>query len=288
VTRPHHATKVLCGHAVLPRPCLAYSFGSAGDTNFERALKKVAPHCDIHTFDPTLSPVAMKKVQAAEVEGILKFHAMGLATFNGFLNLSYGKARPRPCPVRTMRTIKEGLGHLGRTVDVLKIDIESAEHRLFSGGRFAGQAGTERQSFVGKAGQVQLEVHARAFHDLLPIVRALRHDGLMLFHKDPSVCRYGCSEVAFVSAAQAFRAFKAAHSQCDPAFHPDAARSQESHEAALAHRERAAEMERLRGELAEVQGQVTSLTKELVQRGAGSAAPPAASGWWGWLAAPPA
>ena len=53
--------------------CLVYSLGSKGDTSFEDDMMN-STACDVHTFDPTLSPEALKVVQSKDK---LHFHPVG-------------------------------------------------------------------------------------------------------------------------------------------------------------------------------------------------------------------
>ena len=73
--------KWMCGvQSLLQREgCVVYSFGSNGDTSFEEdVLRKTV--CEVHTFDPTLSPEQEAKVLA--VPGI-NLHKIGLAAKSG-------------------------------------------------------------------------------------------------------------------------------------------------------------------------------------------------------------
>ena len=44
--------KWICDSHRFPSDCLVYSIGFEGDFHFELDLNRVAPQCEIHTFDP--------------------------------------------------------------------------------------------------------------------------------------------------------------------------------------------------------------------------------------------
>eukprot|EP01010_Urceolus_cornutus_P004668 NODE_754_length_1366_cov_441.156416_g569_i0.p1 GENE.NODE_754_length_1366_cov_441.156416_g569_i0~~NODE_754_length_1366_cov_441.156416_g569_i0.p1 ORF type:complete len:382 (-),score=60.24 NODE_754_length_1366_cov_441.156416_g569_i0:221-1291(-) len=48
---PIDGAKWICGVNRLPTDCVIYSFGSHGQFDFEEGMHKLAPQCDIHTFD---------------------------------------------------------------------------------------------------------------------------------------------------------------------------------------------------------------------------------------------
>lgn len=107
---------------LLHRPgCVVYSFGSNGETSFEETILERTP-CQVFTFDPTLNEAKLAKVMAVPR---LNFSATGLATVDG--EASFAGARR---PVRTLRTIMKELGH--DWIDVLKVDIETHEWRIFN------------------------------------------------------------------------------------------------------------------------------------------------------------
>ncbi|CAF1389696.1 unnamed protein product [Rotaria sordida] len=90
--------------------CLVYSVGSRGDFSFEIQMKKIIPHCEIHTFDRRLysCPTSM-----------CNFHQMIFG--NGI----------EPNGSRSWLTIVQELNHTNRLIDILKIDIEGGEYSFF-------------------------------------------------------------------------------------------------------------------------------------------------------------
>jgi len=207
VTRLKDGGKWVCGAPELEAAraadeaarCVAYSFGSRGDTYFESALVEAAPSCEIHTFDKTT---------------VAQPHS--LATFWD------PKATPEPDPVDrfwfhrgyllpeddaavpgwTLATIMDGLGH--RHVDILKVDVEGWEFRVFQN-IFNGTRAPPR------VGQILLEVHPersfgpadiddffRLFEDLGFRLISLEPIGANVMPPHPGQKEQTAAEVVFV------------------------------------------------------------------------------------------
>lgn len=60
--------------------CQVWSIGSAGLTCFEEFVHLHAPACEMHTFDPTLTPKANAHVKQLAMKSVLRFHQIGLAS----------------------------------------------------------------------------------------------------------------------------------------------------------------------------------------------------------------
>ena len=96
--------------------CIVYSFGSNNDFTFEERVLTIAPHCEVHTFDPTSS---------APLPGSL---AASFVHFHGEFGLGGALESATPTgafPFTTLRDIMAKLGHTHLTV--LKIDAEGVE-----------------------------------------------------------------------------------------------------------------------------------------------------------------
>lgn len=114
--------KWVCGlrYLLQDRPCLVYSLGSAGDASFEEHIL-ASTTCEVHTFDPNLSPDMQTHVQTS-VPG-LHFHSIGLGRSSGPL---------QSLDDRSMHSFEEVMAALGHAwVDVLKVDIEGHEWDMF-------------------------------------------------------------------------------------------------------------------------------------------------------------
>jgi Methyltransferase domain len=106
--------KWVCDPHRLPATCLVYSVGSNGETSFEAAIRRTAPQCEIHTFDP--EPGYKRVVEQSGSH----FHAWGIShatTTNPHDNKAY----------KTLKETMAELGHTGRSVDIFKIDCEGCE-----------------------------------------------------------------------------------------------------------------------------------------------------------------
>ena len=98
----------MCGvNTLLPSSgCVVYSFGSNGETSWERALLERAPQCEVHVFDPTLTEDIQQQVD--DVKGIT-FHNLGLGAEEGMRVLkrtdSAGRAVPSKVQTPAQQTI---------------------------------------------------------------------------------------------------------------------------------------------------------------------------------------
>jgi len=117
--------------AVLPRQpaCLVVSVGSNGDYRFEDAVHALAPACEVHTIDGTLTAK-----QAERAPGYITLHRANLCTSStdcekDLKALSFQEGGQSERKVETGKSLKVSLGDLfaGRRIDVLKIDCESCE-----------------------------------------------------------------------------------------------------------------------------------------------------------------
>ena len=140
------------------KDCLVYSVGSNGDFSFEEHIfKDISPRCEIHTFD--MSP----KYASMAPDGV-KYHAWGISDetrgeFKSFED-----------------TIKE-LGHVGRTIDIFKIDCEGCEWKTFEA--WLNPIVTLRQILV--------ELHNSPAESTDNLFEKLEAAGYVAFHKEPNI-----------------------------------------------------------------------------------------------------
>lgn len=64
-----------------------WSIGSAGETCFEEYVHRVAPHCRIDSFDPTLPEKAEQHMLELQEKGVLQYHKLGLGEKLGHFSM---------------------------------------------------------------------------------------------------------------------------------------------------------------------------------------------------------
>ncbi|KAL3810040.1 hypothetical protein ACHAXA_009453 [Cyclostephanos tholiformis] len=126
--------------------CLVYSVGSNNDVQFEKAVH-THMGCEIHTFDPTLNKPFIGGMYST-------FHPWGLGTDGG----NEGRAangRKDNWIRKSFETVINDLGHVNRTIDILKIDCEGCEYAAMPPLFDLISSGNARVN------QIQIEMHAR-------------------------------------------------------------------------------------------------------------------------------
>ncbi|ELU18242.1 hypothetical protein CAPTEDRAFT_228674 [Capitella teleta] len=95
-------------------PCLVYSFGVADEEFlFEKSVEEKLG-CEVHAFDPSMG------IESLQFSNKGFFHDYGLDSANTFAFNGQWK-------LRRLKTIMEELNHEGRSLDLLKMDIEFSE-----------------------------------------------------------------------------------------------------------------------------------------------------------------
>jgi len=114
------------------KPCLGYSFGIDYEWTFDEGLEALG--CQVHSFDPGMYD---EPEHAKHTDNIL-FHRWGIGEVDSdalyqramrdyAYRKKYGDKKLeelRKWKVRTLSTIVKELGHHGRIIDAVKIDIE--------------------------------------------------------------------------------------------------------------------------------------------------------------------
>ena len=125
----HDGPKWTCGAGLLEPPCLVYSFGSAGRYDFEQSIRKErgGAQCEMHIFDCNpkwegQGPNALRLVNAT-------YHTYGISgsTRRGVMK------NGATVQFMSLNDIMDALGHTGRKIDILKMDVEGAEYAAMRG-----------------------------------------------------------------------------------------------------------------------------------------------------------
>lgn len=185
--------------------CLVYSFGSNDDLSFERAVWRYSSHtCEIHVFDPTLAQWRASIDIKARIQFNGSFWGIGLSGTEDRVQLGNTFV-----PTSSLTSHMQRLGHDGRLIHILKVDIEDSEWDAF-GPIF--EACAKGRILLG---QLMIELHAKSKlkHDrskLAKFFKGARSCGLRLFHKERNgwSCKgWKCVEFAFVHEAVACLVF---------------------------------------------------------------------------------
>lgn len=161
--------------------CLVYSIGSNNDFSFEESvLQDISPHCEIHTFDPTVGEYPSN----LPTNGNVKFHAWGLAAND---DGAY----------HTLPTMVRELEHYDKEIDILKIDCEGCEWSTYGSWLSKGV----------RARQIMIELHGSTLGEnpvpATKFMEFLSQHGYVIFHKEPNTlgCQDSCIEYSFVRLA---------------------------------------------------------------------------------------
>ena len=133
--------KWICGlEKIAEKPrCVVYSFGSQGNFDFETAVHRTAPQCEIHTFDCTYTP------KPNTVPPFISYYKLCLSGKSGNI-AGLGEAE-------TLSGIRRRLQH--DFVDIFKVDIEGHEWAMID---------EIHKSLPFSFGQMLVELHTRYLH----------------------------------------------------------------------------------------------------------------------------
>ena len=132
--------KWMCGLKLAPpaSPCLIYSFGSAGEDAWERSMATRLPHCEIHIFDPSLGEAGAADMRKRVAVYNASFHATGIT--GSAANMKHEPRRRTAhkygWKLQTLSETQKALGHVGRRLNYLKVDVEASEWGVFLGPNF--------------------------------------------------------------------------------------------------------------------------------------------------------
>lgn len=123
-------------------PCLVYSIGMGGEWSFDHMITDVYKCLDM-AYDPTLGKKDHKPKE------LLWFYNTGL----GIANM----VNDKQWKLRTFGKLLEENGHLNKTVDILKIDIEYSEWESFEA--------ILREGSLRNVKQLMVEFHTMEVHE---------------------------------------------------------------------------------------------------------------------------
>jgi Methyltransferase domain len=110
-------------------PCLIYSVGSQGKFEWEdgmyRELGNRNDICEIHIFDPKDFSKTRNDLQQKGMH----FHAWGLTS--SYSKMYNGTKKTKNGSYLSLPETLEKLGHVGRVIDIFKIDCEGCEWFVF-------------------------------------------------------------------------------------------------------------------------------------------------------------
>lgn len=186
--------KFVCGRKVLQKSdnCIVYSIGSYYDFQFEYAVNRLAPQCEIHTFDGTMDIISTPLPEGLERKNIF-FHNWNLGPECG---QSEGTHQ-----TKCFEEILKLLGHSGKTISWLKIDCEGCEYDVLPN-ILLSQI---------KLDQLLIEVHGTDAEKIAKLFRTFTDAGLMIFHKERNhwgCLGYLCVEYSLISSAYAKQVLK--------------------------------------------------------------------------------
>lgn len=152
--------------------CLVYSFGSAtssGAYPFEEGLRRTLGDlkCEIHVFDPNASLEG-----DAAAKGLV-FHPWGL---KGWYDDATALDARYPGDYKSLKEIVSALGHAGRVIDIMNLDCEGCEWRVY------------KDWFNSPVTVTQILVQMHGYRPRLSndFFNTLRSQGYATFHKEPS------------------------------------------------------------------------------------------------------
>jgi len=159
--------------------CLVYSIGSDNDFSFEESIfKEISPHCEIHTFDFDDYNEGAKKAG-------VNYHQVGLGMDD-------------PPKFKSLSTIIKELGHVGRTIDIFKIDCEGCEW----------ETATKWLEADVTIRQIQVELHTADIQKTPKFFDLMYKNNYVITHKELNIIsikyKTVCIEYAFLKIAPQF------------------------------------------------------------------------------------
>lgn len=148
------------------KSCLIYSIGINNDWSFDDLMEKYG--CRVFAFDPSM------KMEDHNRSSMIHFYKMGIS------DVDIDEKEGRKWKLRTLETIYKKLGHEGRIIDYLKMDIEGSEWKVLPQ--------ILKSGMMGKIRQLGVEFHLSSFTTLkefqqkaVGILRSIEKSGFIRF-----------------------------------------------------------------------------------------------------------
>ena len=185
--------------------CLVYSFGVADNCHFEHQLWKEHPNCELHLFDPT--PSVSNNFNGRNIcnrpagDTRMHFHPWGLGGYEKSVVLETQRVNLSP-----LSDVMRRLGHEGRILDVLKVDVEGSEYDAFKYLFDKSELPAIHLLLLeGHMGKPTLKM----IHEFMFTMNKLEEEGFRLYHLERNP--YGCwadFEAAFLNRTMLSLAYK--------------------------------------------------------------------------------
>lgn len=165
--------------------CLVYSIGSEGDFSFEMGVRDSIENCEIHTFD------FGNYSSEANSLNVTHYHQWGL--------FKIGYTDGRGNTYKTLEQTVRELGHVGRTIDVFKVDCEGCE---WSTAKTWMEAGVHLR-------QILVELHQVNVPGTMDFFDLMYENNYVIFHKEPNIQYWnyggGAIEYSFLKLTENYR-----------------------------------------------------------------------------------
>lgn len=158
------------------RPCLVYSFGINNEFEFDDFM--ASEGCEVFSFDPSMG------VGDHQHAPHVTFKAIGLSSRdsdNYQPNVDVYVQNIARWRVRTLASVRKMLEHEHRTLDILKIDVESYEWGVMREILSSGQLSSVRQLLI-EWHIFPNEPFRNHFPDMYKVLQDLQAAGFRLFH----------------------------------------------------------------------------------------------------------
>ena len=191
--------------------CLYYGVGVDGEVHFEEAFVKLfaSKPCEMFAFDPVDGVTIGNMPKFLNQTLGIHFEPWGLNDVDGEFEIGWSRHQGF-----TLDTIKRKLGHVGRTIDILKMvgmilfvyvvcssfffvfscwqDVEGSEWRILA--HMLANCDRDRPA----AHQILVEFHSPHVQTFLDLMAKFDECGFRLFSKDVNFWCPHCIELAFV------------------------------------------------------------------------------------------